>query len=277
MSARLTIDKTLKLYVGGKFIRSESGRTMPIEDEDHRAVNVARGSRKDLREAIRIARAATGPWAGRTAYNRGQILYRLAEMLEGRLPSLSPGAEAAIDRVVHHAGWSDKIAAVLSALNPVSTTYVNYARMRPLGVVCAAPDPADGLLGLVEAAAANAVMGNATVLLIDARSATAAAELAEALATSDFPGGVINVLTGELAELLHHAADHDDVDGLYLAHGATASLQGELEAAGARVLRRMLVVPGAARPATPIQLQKLAEVQTVWVSAYEPQGGAPGY
>lgn len=277
MSARLTIDKTLKLYVGGKFIRSESGRTMPIEDEDHRPVNVARGSRKDLREAIRISRAATGPWASRTAYNRGQILYRLAEMLEGRLSALGPGAEAAIDRAVHHAGWADKITAVLSALNPVATTYVNYSRMRPLGVVCAAPDPADGLLGLVEAAAASAVMGNATVLLVDAGCGQAAAELAEALATSDVPAGLINVLTGDVAELLGHAADHDDVDGLYLAQAVAEPLLSELQAAGARVLRRMLVVPGAAAPATPIQLQQLAEVQTVWVSAYEPRGGAPSY
>ena len=275
--ARLRIDKTLKHYVGGKFIRSESGRTMPIQDSEGRQINVAYGSRKDLRDAIKTARGAQPGWAAATAYNRGQVIYRLAEMLESRLQALPEGAEAAIDRIVHHAGWSDKVTAVLSTLNPVAATYVNYSKIRPLGVVCAAPDPADGLLGLVEAACASALMGNGTVLLVDSQLGEAAAALAEGLATSDFPGGVVNLLTGDQDELLGHAAGHDDVDGLYLAGKAGKRIRKTLEEEGARVMRRLLVVDGATKPATPIELQRLAEVQTVWMSAYEPRGGAAAY
>ncbi|MBX2798371.1 MAG: aldehyde dehydrogenase family protein [Myxococcales bacterium] len=271
---RSVVEKTIKLYVGGRFVRSESGATVRIEHQQ-RGVHVASGSRKDLRDATRIARKAQPGWAARTAYNRGQILYRLAEMLEER--QLDDDVAAATDRAVFHAGWADKISAVLSSLNPVAATYVNYARIRPLGVVAAAPDPADGVLGLVEATCASAVMGNATLLLADASLGPAAAVLAEALATSDFPAGVVNVITGEQPAMLRHVADHDDVDGLYLAGNAGAEVRTELQAAGARVLRRFLTVDSAAAPATPMQLQALAEVQTVWVSAYEPSGGAPSY
>jgi acyl-CoA reductase-like NAD-dependent aldehyde dehydrogenase len=271
--SRLRIDKTLKMFVGNKFIRSESGRTMSIEGSDGRPVNAPRASRKDLRDAIKTARAAQPGWAGATAYNRGQILYRLAEMLEDRVPG-----DAAVDRAVHHAGWADKISSVLSSLNPVAATYVNYSRVRPLGVVCAAPDPADGLLGLVEALCASAVMGNGTVLLVDAGSAeVATGALAEALATSDFPAGVVNVLTGVQDELLAEAARHDDVDGLYLAGAAGAKIRSALETDNALVMRRLIAVPGAAAPASPFELQRLCEVQTVWMSAYEPRGGAAAY
>jgi len=274
--SRLRIEKTLKHYVGGKFIRSESGHTMAIEDSG-RVVHVAKGSRKDLRDAVRIARKAQPGWAARTAYNRGQILYRLAEMLDGRLEALPPGSEAAIDRAVHHAGWADKITALLSSLNPVAGTYVNYSRIRPMGVLVAAPDAADGLLGQVEAACACAVMGNTAILVIDAADAIAAAALAEALATSDFPGGVINVLCGDQDDLLRHAAAHDDLDGITLAGDAGSAVRTELETQGARVMRRLVALPGAQTPAAPHHLQHLAEVQTVWMSAYEPRGGAAAY
>ncbi len=278
--SRLRIDKTLKLYANGAFIRSESGRTMPIESADGRTVHVAKTSRKDLRNTMRHARAAQQPWAARTAYNRGQILYRIAEMLDGRLqglPTSEADAVAAVDRAVHHAGWSDKITAVLSSLNPVAATYVNYSRIRPLGVVVAAPDPSDGLLGMVEALCASAVMGNATVLVVPGAAGEVAAALAETLATSDVPKGVMNVLTGDVDELLTLAAQHDDIDGLYL--GGTSGEAGlaQLQTYNARVLRRLLRVAGATHPATPLQLQALSEVQTVWMSAYEPKGGAPVY
>lgn len=275
---RLRVDKTLKMYVGGKFIRSESGRTMPIRSIDGRTVQAPRGSRKDLRDAVKTARGAQAGWAAATAYNRGQILYRLAEILEDRsLPTTPDDMVRAIDRAVHHAGWSDKVTAVLSTLNPVSATYVNYSKIRPLGVVCAAPAVADGLLGMVEALAASAVMSNGTVLLIDASQAELAVALGEALATSDFPSGVVNLLTGDQGELLKEAARHDDVDALYLAGAAGAAIREMLDVEGARVMRRMLVVPGAEAPATPFELAKLAEVQTVWMSAYEPRGGAAAY
>ncbi|MCA9489613.1 MAG: aldehyde dehydrogenase family protein [Myxococcales bacterium] len=279
MSARLRVDKTLKMYVGGKFIRSESGRTMPIEHEG-RTVNVPRGSRKDLRDAVRVARAAQPKWAGATAYNRGQILYRFAEMLEDRLdtlPTKEADAAAAIDRAVHHAGWSDKAVQLLSTLNPVAATYVNYSKIRPLGVVCAAPDPKDGLLGMVEAFCTSAVMSNATLLLVPAELGVLAAAFTEVLAVSDLPAGVLNVLTGDQDELLTLAAAHDDVDGLYLSGTAGTRVKEKLDVEGARVMRRLLQVPGATSPATPIEMVRLAEVQTVWMSAYEPKGGAAAY
>jgi acyl-CoA reductase-like NAD-dependent aldehyde dehydrogenase len=281
---RLRVDKTLKMLVGGKFVRSESGRIMPIDSTSpqgaKRRVNAPLGSRKDVRDAVKAARGAQPGWAGATAYNRGQILYRLAEMLDDRLETLPvkpDDASAAIDRVVHHAGWTDKVSAVLSTLNPVAATYVNYSKVRPLGVVAAAPDAADGLLGMVEALCASAVMGNATILLVPATLAETAVALSEALAVSDLPGGVVNVLTGEQDELLQHAAAHDDVDGLYLAGAAGQKVKAKLDTEGARVMRRLLQVGGAASPATPYELGKLAEVQTVWMSAYEPRGGAAAY
>ncbi len=277
---RLTVAKTLKLYIQGKFTRSESGRSMPARSAAGGVIRVARASRKDLRDAIGAARAAQPGWAGRTAMNRGQILYRLAEMLDDRasaFPVPAARVQAAADRAVHHAGWCDKVGAVLSTLNPVAATYVNYSRIRPLGVVVAIPDPADDLLGMVEAICASAVMGNGTVLVVDADRAEAALALAEALHTSDWPAGVVNVLTGEVPELLSVASRHDDVDALYLA-GASASLDpAQVDTEAARVMRRIVRVPRADRPATPIEMQALAEVQTVWMSAYEPRGGAAAY
>jgi acyl-CoA reductase-like NAD-dependent aldehyde dehydrogenase len=276
--SRLGIDKTVKQYVGGKFIRSESGRVMSIEGRDGRTVNVPQGSRKDLRDTVRVARKAQPGWAARTAYNRGQILYRLAEMLDdrlGSLPTTEADAVAAVDRAVHHAGWADKVSAVLSTLNPVSGTYVNYSRVRPVGVVVAVPNPADGLLGLVEATCASALMGNGTILLVDASLGELAAAYSEALHTSDLPGGVVNVLTGDTAELLRVADIHDDIDTLLL-YGEVPELE-QHQREGAQVMRRIVLGRPAAQPATPIELQQLAEVQTVWMSAYEPRGGAASY
>jgi acyl-CoA reductase-like NAD-dependent aldehyde dehydrogenase len=275
-SGRMAIEKTVKQYVGGKFIRSESGRVMRTEGPDGRPVFVPHGSKKDLRDAVRVAREAQGKWAAATAYNRGQILYRLAEMLDDRrFPIADADHTAAVARAVHHAGWTDKVTAVLSTLNPVSGTYVNYSRIRPLGVVVAAPAREDGLLGLVEASCASAVMGNGTIVVVDSSLGEVAAAFAEALHTSDLPGGVINVLLGDADELLAAASLHDDIDGLLL-YGARPTIAA-LQKEGAQVMRRIIQVPSAAVPAGPIELQRLAEVQTVWMSAYEPQGGASAY
>lgn len=279
-ASRLPVQKTLKLYIGGKFPRSESGQVVATKSASGGIVNVSRASRKDLRDAVGTARSAQGPWAARTAYNRGQILYRLAEMLEDRASSMPvplTDVHAAVDRAVHHAGWADKVSAVLSTLNPVSATYVNYSRIRPLGVVVAFPDPRDGLLGMVEAACASAVMGNGTIVVTPIELGEIAACFAEALATSDLPGGVVNVLTGDVGELLGHASRHDDIDGLYLAHDVGVEALGDAEQQAARVMRRLIRVSGAKAPATPIELQRMAEVQTVWMSAYEPRGGAAAY
>lgn len=280
---RLAVEKTYKLYVGGKFVRSESGRVMRVPAREGAArdtvdgsmikdtINAAKASRKDFRDAMEVARKAAAGWTARSAYNRGQILYRLAEMLEGRaadVPTTAEDLAAAVDRVVHHAGWADKISTVLSSLNPVATAHVNYSMIRALGVIVAAPAPEDGLLGMVEALCAATVMGNAINLFIPGERAALAALLAEALATCDMPGGVVNVLTTEVPSLLRWANRHDDLDGIYVASSVlTGELRTEIEVEAARVMRRVLVVDGAARPATPMQLQRLAEVKTVWMSS----------
>lgn len=278
---RLAVQKTLKMYVGGKFIRSESGRTVPTRAADGTSMNVCYASRKDLRDSIGNNRGAQCAWCDRTAYNRGQILYRLAEILEGRkstLPTADADADAAIDRAVHHAGWSDKVTAVLSTLNPVSATYVNYSHHRPVGVVLAIPHPADGLLGMVEALCGSALMGNATTLLVPTENAELATHLAEALATSDVPGGVVNVLTGDIPTVLATANLHDDLDALYVTEGVLdADTLRTAQHEGAHVMRRIVLTSRATRPAAPSELARLSEVQTVWMSAYEPRGGGAAY
>jgi acyl-CoA reductase-like NAD-dependent aldehyde dehydrogenase len=279
--ARLPIEKTLKMYVGGKFIRSESGRVTPAKGKDGSVMNVCFASRKDLRNSLGNNRSAQAGWAGRTAYNRGQILYLIGEILEGRidtLPTKKKDAEAAIDRAVHYAGWSDKIEQVLSTLNPVAATYVNYSRVRPLGVVVAFSHPKDGLLGMVDALCASAVMGNATTLVVPTAQAELATHLAESLATSDVPGGVMNVLSGDVEEVLKTANIHDDLDGLWIPEGTlSAEALKAAQFEGAQVMRRIVTVPRAGEPRPPSDLSRLSEMQTVWMSAFEPKGGAAAY
>ncbi len=267
---RLPVEKTLKMYLGGKFVRSESGQTLPSAGADGRSVNVCRASRKDLRNAVTANRKAQAGWAGRTAYNRGQILYRLAEILDdrkGALPTTAADAEAATDRAIHHAGWSDKVTALLSSLNPVGQAYVNYSLIRPLGVVVACPDPADALLGMVEALCTATVMGNAVTLLVPIDQGPLPTALAEALAVADVPGGVVNVLTAIVPELVPVVSSHDDVDGLVLwgaALDAESAMAAERDAA--HMMRRIVTLDGASRAAGPPELARLAEVQTVWMS-----------
>ena len=197
MSSRLPVRKTYKLYIGGEFPRSESGRTYEAQ-----GANVARGSRKDVRDAVRAARAAFPKWAGLTAYNRGQVVYRIAEMLEARraeFAELSTGpeeVERSIDRLVWYAGWADKLAQVLGSSNPVAGPYFNFTVPEPSGVVGIVAPEEPPLAGLVSRLAPAIVGGNATVVLASEASPLAAVELAEVLATSDVPGGVVNLLTG---------------------------------------------------------------------------------
>ena len=278
---RLPVQKTLKLYVGGKFIRSESGRTLPTTGVKGVPMNVAKASRKDLRDTIAVARGAQRGWAGRTAYNRGQILYRLAEMLEDRadtLPTTVADAHDAIDRAVHHAGWSDKITALMSSLNPVSMAYVNYSMITPLGVVLSAPRAEDGLTGMIEALCVATLLGNAVILAIPTKRAELAAALSEALAVSDVPAGVVNVLMGDVDEIVRHGSRHDDLDGLWLGTGAVSDetlhdAQIEL----ARVMRRVVLAGDATAPASPTQLVGLSEVKTVWMSSGHWQERAGSY
>lgn len=274
-------EKTLKMYVGGKFIRSESGRTLPSTSAKGRPMNVAAASRKDLRDAIQIARGAQGGWAARTAYNRGQIFYRLAEILDDRvdaLPTPEPDVVGASDRAVHFAGWTDKITALLSSLNPVAATYINYSMVGPMGVILACPDARDGLTGMIEALAGPLVMGNSVIIMVPTAQAELAIALAEALAVSDFPGGVVNVLTGDVESVVKVGIRHDDLDAVYLLGDAVSDeLIVEIRTENARVMRRLIQAPRSTHPAPPARLAQLAEVKTVWMSSAMMGGGGAAY
>ena len=259
--SRLPVKKTYKLYVGGAFPRSESGRTFLADGQ-----NVARASRKDLRDAVRAARSAQPGWAGATAYNRGQVLYRIAETMETRhadLATYCSGAQevdTAIDRMVWYAGWADKLAQVLGGTNPVAGPYFNFTIPEPTGVVgMLAPDE-PALEGLVSRLAPAIVGGNAAVVVASDQHPLAAIELAEALATSDVPGGVVNILTGHRAELAPWLAAHMDVNAIDVT-GADG-LARELERAAADNVKR--VVRGAATGQSPWEIAAFLELKTVW-------------
>jgi len=259
--SRLPVNKTYKLYIGGAFPRSESGRTYEAE-----GANVARGSRKDLRDAVRAARGAFAGWSGMTAYNRGQVVYRIAEMLEARrseFADLSSGADEvdrAIDRLVWYAGWADKLAQVLGSSNPVAGPYFNFTVPEPTGVVGILVPDEPPLLGLVSRVAPAIVGGNTTVVVASETHPLAAVELAEVLATSDVPGGVVNLLTGFREELAPWLAGHMDVNAIDLA-GADGQVE-ELERLAAENVKR--VVRGAADDQSPWEIASFLELKTVW-------------
>lgn len=279
--SRLRIQKTIKQYIGGKFVRSESGRTLAATSSRGEPMHICQGSRKDLRNTVRIARSAQGGWAARTGYNRGQILYRLAEMLDDRieaLPTSEADTVAALERAVFHAGWCDKITALLSTLNPVQQAFVNYSMIRPLGIVFAVPHPEDGLLGMVEAVCDALVMGNSIILVVPAERAELGLAFAEALHTSDVPSGVVNLLTGDIAELVGCANLMEDLDAIVVPEGLlTAEQAATVAEQGAQVMRRLWWRRRAAEPATPHELQKLSEVKTVWMSSGADITGGAAY
>lgn len=232
--ARLRVAKAYKMYVGGAFVRSESGRYFQVKSDaaqtgpDPETVNVPRGSRKDVRDAVLSAKNAQEPWAARTAYNRGQILYRLAEVLESRkdelVMSLARGglsaedaareADAAIDRSVYYAGFADKVSALVASHNPVSGPHFGFSVPEPLGVVCVLAPPRPALLGLVSTVLPVITSGNSCVVLASDVDPRTAVVFAECLATSDLPGGVVNVLTGHPHELATQMAKHREVFGM---------------------------------------------------------------
>jgi acyl-CoA reductase-like NAD-dependent aldehyde dehydrogenase len=286
MDSRVAVAKTYKLYLGGGFPRSESGRSYPVHDAGGALLaHAALASRKDVRDAVTAARAALPGWAGATAYNRGQVLYRVAEMLEGRrrqfvgLVAAAEGVaeqraaalvDAAVDRWVWYAGWTDKIATVLGSVNPVAGPFTSWSVPEPTGVVGVLAPQASSLLGLVDVLAPVLATGCTAVVVASQERPLPAVELGEVLATSDLPAGVVNLLTGRATELGPWLAAHAEVAGLDLA-GATAlsaELAAELERAGAETVTRVLprpavepdpsVVPGLAR------LRAWSEVKTVW-------------
>ena len=266
---RLAVRKTYKLFINGAFPRSESGRTYLVD-----GTNVALASRKDLRDAVVAARAAAPKWAGATAYLRGQILYRVAEMLEGRTTEFTalgvPEAEVAeaVDRWVWYAGWADKIAQVVGGANPVAGPFFNLSTPEPTGVVGVVAPADSALLGLVSVVAPVIVSGNTAVVLAAYEHPRVAITLAEVLATSDLPPGVINVLTGRVAELGPWLAGHADVDGLDLTGVIDPELAHSLETTAADTVKRVV------RPAdTPVdwtadpglvRLRAFLETKTVW-------------
>jgi acyl-CoA reductase-like NAD-dependent aldehyde dehydrogenase len=259
--SRLPVKKTYKLFVGGAFPRSESGRTYDAEGQ-----NVARASRKDARDAVVAARKAQPGWASATAYNRGQVLYRLAEMLETRAADLAAvcsgkkEVEAAIDRVVWYAGWADKLAQVLGSSNPVAGPYFNFTFPEPTGVVAILAPDEPALGGVVSRLAPALVGGNAVVVVASETHPLAAIELAEAIATSDVPGGVVNILTGHREELAPILAGHMDVNALDLT-GADGQ-SPELERLAADNVKR--VVHGTADEQSPWAIASFLELKTVW-------------
>ena len=259
--SRLPVKKTYKLFIGGAFPRSESGRTYEAEGQ-----NVARGSRKDVRDAVRAARGALPKWAGMTAYNRGQVLYRIAEMIEARTSEFADlcggrdEVERSVDRLVWYAGWTDKLAQVLGGSNPVAGPYFNFTVPEPTGVVAVLAPDDPPLLGLVSRVAPALTGGNVVVAVASETRPLAAIELAEALATSDVPGGTVNLLTGRRAELAPWLAAHMDVNAIDLtgADGGTP----ELERAAADNVKR--VVHGEADGQSPWDIAAFLELKTVW-------------
>ena len=259
--ARLPVKKTYKLFIGGAFPRSESGRTYEVQGQ-----NVARASRKDVRDAVSAARGAQPKWASATAYNRGQVIYRIAEMIEARaaefaeLCSGRKEVERSIDRVVWYAGFADKLAQVIGSSNPVAGPYFNFTIPEPTGVVAVIAPDEPPLLGLVSRVVPALTGGNAVVALASETSPIAAIELAEALATSDVPGGVVNLLTGYRAELAPWLASHMDVNAIDLT-GADG-LRTDLEAAAAENVKR--VVAGRADGQSLSDIASFLELKTVW-------------
>ncbi len=266
-NGRVEVRKTYKLFIGGEFVRSESGRAYRFDGN----VNVPRGSRKDLRDAVRGARGAVGGWAARTAMNRGQILYRAAEMLDGRraqfIELLGSGRGAhkevddAVEALVWYAGWTDKLAQVIGGTNPVSGPYFNFTIPEPTGVVGMVAPEEPALVGLVRRVAPALCGGNAVVVLAPELNPLPALTLAEVLATSDLPAGVVNVISGFRKELLPWLASHMDVNAIDVA-GCTDEEVTEIEKAAADNVKRVVkLAPGEM---SPYLITAFMEMKTVW-------------
>jgi acyl-CoA reductase-like NAD-dependent aldehyde dehydrogenase len=285
MSERIDVKKTYKLYVGGAFPRSESGRTYLVHDSRGKFLaNASAASRKDARDAVQAARKAFGGWAGRTPYNRGQVVYRIAEVLEGRRVQFvdevqrsegitkrqaETAVDVSVDRLVWYAGWADKIAQVVGGTNPVAAPYINFSLPEPTGVVGVVAPQGSSLLGLVSVVAPVIVTGNTCVVATSHERPLPAITLSEVLATSDVPGGVVNVLTGAVGDTAPTLASHMDVNALDLTGLAgDAELARNLEIDAAENLKRVLRAPAtepdwAEEPGLD-RMTRFLETKTVW-------------
>lgn len=283
MTDRLDVRKTYKLFIGGAFPRSESGRTYEVTRPDGAFLaNAAKASRKDGRNSVLAARKGYAAWGAATAYNRGQVLYRIAEVMEGRRAQFIADVQdaegcsdtqaraqvdAAIDRWVWYAGWADKLAQVLGSANPVAGPYFNFSVPEASGVVVAVAPQDSSLLGLVSVLAPILVSGNAAIVVASTARPLPSVTLAECLATSDVPGGVVNVLTGDAAEIMPWLAEHADVNALDLAGITDDALATDLERAAAGTVKRVrrpeagadwFADPGLSR------IRSFVETKTVW-------------
>ncbi|MBL0339625.1 MAG: aldehyde dehydrogenase family protein [Bacteroidetes bacterium] len=279
---RLDVQKTFKLYIDGKFPRSESGRYFKLNDKSGNLIaNICRGSKKDFRDAVVVARKAQESWAKRSAYNKGQILYRIAETLEGRKSQfinslIKQGAKtadaenevaAAIDRFVHYAGWSDKYQQIFSAVNPVESSHFNFSFPEPTGVVSAIAPQAHGLLGLVSVICPAIVGGNAIIILPAENAPLTAIELAEVLHASDLPGGVVNIITGFKKELITPFSNHMDVNASVYCGNDVAELttiQTNASLNVKRVIHYSITDWLSPEAQSPYMIMDLQEIKTTW-------------
>ena len=275
MSNRIDVKKTYKLYINGAFPRTESGRTYEVKSAKGVFIaNPCLASRKDLRDAVVAARAAHSGWNKATAYNRGQILYRIAEMLEGRTAQfveeivVSTGATKvkaekevteSVDRLVWYAGWTDKIASLAGSTNPVAGPYYNFTIPESMGVVAAIAPESPSLLGLIDAIAPIIASGNTVIVLASTKFPLSAMTFAEVLATSDLPAGVVNILTGKKEEIAPWMASHMDIDAMDIS-GVSAKMTHELKVAGAENLKRIHSFKGS----DPARITTFMEAKTVW-------------
>jgi acyl-CoA reductase-like NAD-dependent aldehyde dehydrogenase len=280
---RIDVRKTYKLYIGGAFPRSESGRSYVVNAAIGDPIaNAVRASRKDLREAVRAARKAFQPWADKTAMNRGQVLYRVAELMEGRrdqfvaevaaaeglrAPKAGEVVDRAIDRWVWYAGWADKIAQVLGSSNPVASDYFNFTIPEPTGVVGIVAPETSSLLGLVSRLAPPLVAGNAVIVLTSESRPLPAITLTEVLATSDVPAGVVNVITGFKRELVPVLAAHEDVDSIDV-WGVADEARRDTELAATDNVKRIIRRPAGTTDARFDWLDDRASERPEWIAAY---------
>jgi acyl-CoA reductase-like NAD-dependent aldehyde dehydrogenase len=271
---RLAVRKTYKLWIGGAFVRSESGRYdhAGAEPADGQVVNIPRASRKDVRDAVAAARKAAGPWSARTAYNRGQILYRAAEALESRAAQLATATpaeiEAAVDVLVHYAGWTDKLQPVLGGINPVAAPFLSFSLPEPTGVVGVIAPDEPALLGLIAELAPILAAGNVAVAILSEARPLAGLDLAEVLGVSDLPAGVVNLLSGRRQELATALGAHRDLNAIVDAAG-DAELSAELDRLAAETIKRVRHGTAATSYEAAVddaleRIEAVTELKTAW-------------
>ena len=280
--SRLVVNKTYKIFIGGKFPRTESGRYYPLHDKKGKLLaNLCLSSRKDFRNAVVEARKAQSSWASASAMNKGQILYRLAEMLEGRREQFvneikeqgssqnkaENEVDAAIDRLVYYAGWSDKYQQIFSSVNPVASSHFNFSNPEPMGVVAIMAPEEQGLLGLVSVLAPAILGGNTTILLASYSKPLCSISFSEVIHTSDVPAGVVNILTGSRDELLTHMASHMDVNAIVYCGNDDAEIQKVSEMASENVKRTVFYRKSDwnnESNQSPYFIEKTQEIKTTW-------------